>query len=38
MTDGIYDPKFNTENKLENPESWKTFFDDLQETMMMLRK
>jgi hypothetical protein len=29
MTDGIYDPKFATENKLENPESWKTFFDDL---------
>lgn len=29
MTDGIYDPKFITENKLENLESWKTFFDDL---------
>lgn len=29
MTDGIYDPKFSTENKLENMESWKTFFDDL---------
>lgn len=29
MSDGIYDPKFNTENKLENMESWKTFFDDL---------
>lgn len=29
MTDGIYDPKFNTENKLEDKESWKIFFDDL---------
>ena len=29
MTDGIYDPKFGTENKLENLESWKTFFSDL---------
>ncbi|PQA95767.1 hypothetical protein B0A69_05195 [Chryseobacterium shigense] len=29
MTDGIYDPKFITENKLEDIESWKTFFDDL---------
>ncbi|MFZ4930090.1 PP2C family serine/threonine-protein phosphatase [Chryseobacterium sp. Mn2064] len=29
MTDGIYDPKFVTENKLENGESWKTFFSDL---------
>lgn len=29
MTDGIYDPKFSTENKLEDTESWKTFFDDL---------
>lgn len=29
MTDGIYDPKFLTENKLEDTESWKTFFNDL---------
>ncbi|WP_048505967.1 PP2C family serine/threonine-protein phosphatase [Chryseobacterium angstadtii] len=29
MTDGIYDPKFITENKLEDIESWKAFFDDL---------
>ncbi|VXB55902.1 MULTISPECIES: PP2C family serine/threonine-protein phosphatase [Chryseobacterium] len=29
MTDGIYDPKFITENKLEDIESWKTFFEDL---------
>ncbi len=29
MTDGIYDPKFATENKLEDPESWKAFFNDL---------
>lgn len=29
MTDGIYDPKFLTENTLENTESWKTFFKDL---------
>ncbi|MEG0928049.1 PP2C family serine/threonine-protein phosphatase [Chryseobacterium sp.] len=29
MTDGIYDPKFLTENKLENTESWTTFFKDL---------
>lgn len=29
MTDGIYDPKFVTENKLEDLESWKTFFSDL---------
>lgn len=29
MTDGIYDPKFTTENKLEDPESWKAFFNDL---------
>lgn len=29
MTDGIYDPKFLTENKLEDTESWKTFFSDL---------
>ena len=29
MTDGIYDPKFITENKLEDLESWKTFFGDL---------
>ncbi|WP_164465137.1 PP2C family serine/threonine-protein phosphatase [Chryseobacterium lactis] len=29
MTDGIYDAKFATENKLEDLESWKTFFNDL---------
>lgn len=29
MTDGIYDPKFLTENKLEDTGSWKTFFNDL---------
>lgn len=29
MTDGIYDPKFVTENKLEDIESWKIFFEDL---------
>ncbi|WP_126652056.1 PP2C family serine/threonine-protein phosphatase [Chryseobacterium aureum] len=29
MTDGIYDPKFTTENKLEDTESWKLFFEDL---------
>lgn len=29
MTDGIYDPKFVTENKLEDIESWKLFFNDL---------
>jgi hypothetical protein len=29
MTDGIYDPKFGTENKLEDAESWMTFFNDL---------
>lgn len=29
MTDGIYDPKFMTESKLEDVESWKTFFNDL---------
>ncbi|RTZ49766.1 protein phosphatase 2C domain-containing protein [Chryseobacterium arthrosphaerae] len=29
MTDGIYDPKFSTENKLEDKESWRTFFNDL---------
>ncbi|KAA2224445.1 PP2C family serine/threonine-protein phosphatase [Chryseobacterium sediminis] len=29
MTDGIYDPKFITENKLEDIESWKSFFEDL---------
>ncbi|WP_160136322.1 PP2C family serine/threonine-protein phosphatase [Chryseobacterium sp. c4a] len=29
MTDGIYDPKFLTENKLEDTESWKAFFNDL---------
>ncbi|MBB4806239.1 serine/threonine protein phosphatase PrpC [Chryseobacterium defluvii] len=29
MTDGIYDPKFVTENKLEDMESWNAFFQDL---------
>lgn len=29
MTDGIYDPKFTTENKLEDTESWKALFEDL---------
>ncbi len=29
MTDGIYDPKFGTENKLEDLETWKTFIQDL---------
>lgn len=29
MTDGIYDPKFITENKLEDTENWKLFFEDL---------
>ncbi len=29
MTDGIYDPKFTTENKLEDKESWKALFEDL---------
>lgn len=29
MTDGIYDAKFLTENKLEDIESWKIFFKDL---------
>lgn len=29
MTDGIYDPKFTTENKLEDVESWKALFEDL---------
>nr|WP_315026880.1 PP2C family serine/threonine-protein phosphatase [uncultured Chryseobacterium sp.] len=29
MTDGIYDPKFVTENKLEDLETWKIFFNDL---------
>ncbi|WP_083190097.1 PP2C family serine/threonine-protein phosphatase [Chryseobacterium artocarpi] len=29
MTDGIYDPKFLTENKLEYIESWNAFFKDL---------
>lgn len=32
MTDGIYDPKFLTENKLEDTESWKIFFGDLNGT------
>lgn len=29
MTDGIYDPKFVVESKLENIESWKNFLRDL---------
>lgn len=29
MTDGIYDPKFVVESKLENLESWKDFLNDL---------
>lgn len=29
MTDGIYDPKFVVENKLENLETWKNFLRDL---------
>ncbi|MGK6343003.1 PP2C family serine/threonine-protein phosphatase [Chryseobacterium sp. DT-3] len=29
MTDGIYDPKFMTESRLEDIDSWKTFFNDL---------
>lgn len=29
MTDGIYDPKFMTESRLEDINSWKTFFNDL---------
>lgn len=29
MTDGIYDPKFVTENKLDDLQSWKNFFQDL---------
>ncbi|MPT36650.1 MAG: protein phosphatase 2C domain-containing protein [Flavobacterium sp.] len=29
MTDGIYDPKFEVEANLENPEKWQNFFDDL---------
>lgn len=29
MTDGIYDPKFITENKLENIEAWQIFLKDL---------
>ncbi|MBE4947556.1 PP2C family serine/threonine-protein phosphatase [Chryseobacterium culicis] len=29
MTDGIYDPKFTTENKLEDTDRWKLFFEDL---------
>lgn len=29
MTDGIYDPKFVVESKLENLESWKDFLQDL---------
>ncbi|MGN7785993.1 PP2C family serine/threonine-protein phosphatase [Niabella sp. 22666] len=30
MTDGIYDPKFVTENKLEDIVSWKNFIADLE--------
>lgn len=29
MTDGIYDPKFIVESKLEDLETWKTFLSDL---------
>lgn len=29
MTDGIYDPKFVTENKLEDKEAWENFLKDL---------
>lgn len=29
MTDGIYDPKFITENKLEDLETWQNFLKDL---------
>lgn len=29
MTDGIYDPKFVTENKLEDKEAWANFLEDL---------
>lgn len=29
MTDGIYDPKFITENKLEDVDTWKSFIEDL---------
>lgn len=29
MTDGIYDPKFVTENKLEDKDAWANFLDDL---------
>ncbi|BAV05946.1 Protein phosphatase 2C [Filimonas lacunae] len=29
MTDGIYDPKFVTENKLEDKEAWRIFMKDL---------
>ena len=29
MTDGIYDPKFVTENKLENAQTWQAFLQDL---------
>jgi len=32
MTDGIYDPKFVTENKLEDIVSWKNFIADLEGT------
>ncbi len=30
MTDGIYDPKFVTENKLEDLETWNKFLSDLE--------
>jgi len=30
MTDGIYDPKFMTESRLEDIKSWKAFFNDLE--------
>ncbi len=29
MTDGIYDPKFVTENKLEDIDTWRNFLNDL---------
>ena len=29
MTDGIYDPKFVTENKLEDLDTWNIFLKDL---------
>ncbi|MNY17651.1 hypothetical protein D3C86_1509790 [compost metagenome] len=30
MTDGIYDPKFVTENKLEDLDTWQSFIRDLE--------